>query len=285
VAVPLGLVVLVPVAAWQAGLVTARRSQLRAVPLAVGSVAAGRVTRLVWENEVGGLTYEVGASPDRCFVKWTPAASGIDLDKEAARLAWAAPLTPVPRLLSQGRDEAGSWIVTAALPGQNAVAPRWKADPRSAVTAIGEGLRAMHDALPVPACPFSWTAEDRLAEICGRAGEGRIDPVSWDEVHQPLTISRALELLADIPAADELVVCHGDSCAPNTLLTGDGRWSGHVDLGELGIADRWADLAIATWSTEWNYGPGWDRPLLDAYGVPPDTERTRYYRLLWDLGP
>jgi len=49
--------------------------------------------------------------------------------------------------------------------------------------------------------------------------------------------------------------------------------------------DRWADLAIATWSAGWNYGPGWERPLLDAYGVPPDPDRTRYYRLLWDLGP
>jgi aminoglycoside phosphotransferase len=41
-----------------------------------------------------------------------------------------------------------------------------------------------------------------------------------------------------------------------------------------------ADLAVATWGTEWNYGPGWDGLLLDAYGAPPDTERTRYYRLL-----
>ncbi len=87
---------------------------------------------------------------------------------------------------------------------------------------------------------------------------------------QPLGISRALALLADIPPVDRLVVCHGDSCAPNTLLTGDVRWSGHVDLGELGLADRWADLAIATWSSEWNHGPGWERLLLDAYGVPPD---------------
>jgi hypothetical protein len=45
------------------------------------------------------------------------------------------------------------------------------------------------------------------------------------------------------------------------------------------------DLAIATWSTTWNYGPGWEIPLLDAYGIAPDPERTRYYRLLWDLGP
>jgi kanamycin kinase len=79
------------------------------------------------------------------------------------------------------------------------------------------------------------------------------------------------------------VVCHGDACAPNTLLTVDGHWSGHVDLGLLGTADRWADLAVATWSTEWNYGPGWEQLLLDAYGIAADPERARYCRLLWDL--
>jgi aminoglycoside phosphotransferase len=63
----------------------------------------------------------------------------------------------------------------------------------------------------------------------------------------------------------------------------DGRWSGHVDLGALGLAGRWADLAVATWSTTWNYGPGWETPLLQAYGVAPDPDRTRYYRLLYDL--
>jgi kanamycin kinase len=63
-----------------------------------------------------------------------------------------------------------------------------------------------------------------------------------------------------------------------------GQWSGHVDLGDLGVADRWADLAIATWSTKWNYGPGREQVLLDAYGIKPDAERTHYYRLLWQLG-
>jgi kanamycin kinase len=254
------------------------------VPPAVEAVAAGRPARLVWENELGGLTFEVGAGADRCFVKWAPAASGIDLGSEAARLAWARPLTPVPEFISQGSDEAGTWLATAALPGHNAVADRWRARPQLAVRAIGEGLRAMHAALPVDTCPFSWTAEDRGADARRRAGEGRIDPASWHPVHRPLGTSRALELLAGIPPVDQLVVCHGDSCAPNTLLTDDGRWSAHVDLGALGIADRWADIAIATWSAEWNYGPGWEGLLLETYGIPPDPERTRYYRLLWDLG-
>jgi kanamycin kinase len=96
-------------------------------------------------------------------------------------------------------------------------------------------------------------------------------------------MAAALELAAAIPPVDRLVVCHGDACAPNTLLGPDGHWTGHVDLGLLGTADRWADLAVATWSTEWNYGPGWERRLLDAYGVRPDADRSRYYRLLWDL--
>ncbi|GAB3981885.1 aminoglycoside 3'-phosphotransferase [Actinoallomurus acanthiterrae] len=255
------------------------------VPASVSEMAAGRPTRAVWENELGGLTFEVGVDSDRFFAKWAPAGSGVDLTEEAIRLSWAVAFTPVPRLLDQGADDAGSWLVTAPLPGESAVADRWKAEPRTAVTAIGEGLRALHEALPVAPCPFSWTAEDRLADARRRAAQGRIDVTQWDPAHRPLGIEGALELLADIPPSDRLVVCHADSCAPNTLLSEDGRWSGHVDLGRLGVADRWADLAVAAWSTEWNYGPGWDGLLLDAYGVRPDPDRIRYYRLLWDLGP
>ena len=77
-------------------------------------------------------------------------------------------------------------------------------------------------------------------------------------------------------------MCHGDACCPNTLVGEDGRWAGHVDLGALGVADRWADLAVATMSTAWNYGPGWEADLLAAYGIEPDPERMDYYRKLWN---
>jgi kanamycin kinase len=253
------------------------------VPAGVAAAAAGCALRPVWVNAVGGLTFEAGKGPARRFIKWVPAGSGLDLAAEADRMSWAGAFHPVPLPLARGSDPAGSWLVTAALPGDSAVSPRWRDDPATAVTAIGEGLRALHEALPVETCPFSWSAGDRLADARQQAAHHRLDPRTWHSAHQALGVDRALGLAADIPPADRLVVAHGDACAPNTLIGADGRWSGHVDLGLLGTADRWADLAVATWSTEWNYGPGWERLLLDAYGVRPDPERTRYYRLLWDL--
>jgi kanamycin kinase len=236
-------------------------------------------------NELGGITFAVGADDPRRFVKWAPAGSGIDLGAEAARMRWASRFTPVPRVLGEGSDGSGSWLVTSALPGEMAVTDRWKTEPHTAVAAIGAGLRALHDALPVQSCPFSWSAGQRLATVRLRAQRGLLDPAQWHSDHQSLSVPQALALLAGIPPVDRLVVCHGDSCAPNTLLTDDGRLSGHVDLGDLGVADRWADLAIATWSTTWNFGPGWEIPLLNAYGVAPDPDRTSYYRLLYDLAP
>jgi len=230
------------------------------VPRAVVGLAGGRGVRAVWRNELGGLTFQVGAGDARWFVKWAPAGSGLDLPAEAARLRWAGRYAAVPRVLDAGADEDGAWLVTAGLPGRSAVDERWKRDPATAVRAIGAGLRALHDTLPVADCPFDWSAERRLAAVPAR-----------DRLGPP-------------PPVDGPVVCHGDACAPNTLVGDDGRWTGHVDLGALGVADRWADLAVATWSTEWNYGPGWERPLLDAYGIAPDPRRTAYYRRLWELG-
>ena len=255
------------------------------MPGRVEAIAEGRPIRPLWQNEAGGLAFLIGTGPGSCFVKWAPAGSGLDLPAEAVRLAWAVAFTPVARPLGQGADESGSWLIATALPGQSAVAPRWLADPRTAVTAIGRGLRALHDSLPVDGCPFSWTAPDRVTDARRRAASGGIDPARWDESHRRLGVGGALELLSEPPPVDQLVVCHGDACAPNTMLDEDGQWSAHVDLGDLGVADRWADLAVATWSTEWNYGPGWAGTLLEAYGVGPDPRRTEYYRLLWDLGP
>jgi kanamycin kinase len=252
------------------------------VPTVIFELAAGRPVRAVWLNELGGLTFELGTGSDRCFAKWAPADSELDLAGEASRMIWTRPFSLVPEVVAMGKDAAGSWLATTALSGESAVSDRWRQEPIVAVTAIGVGLRHLHDHAPVESCPFSWSVSDRIARARQRVADGMTRASAWHRTHQALTLEDAVAIATDPPEVDRLVVCHGDACAPNTIIDA-GTWSGHVDLGSLGVADRWADLAIATWSTEWNYGPGWEHTLLDAYGIESDPARTAYYRLLWDL--
>jgi kanamycin kinase len=132
------------------------------------------------------------------------------------------------------------------------VSDRWRADPEVAVRAIAEGLRRLH-----------------------RLSTDGLPPglESW--------VTRRPSALGRPPRTAHLVVVHGDACAPNTLLGPDGAFAATVDVGDLVIGDPWADLAVASMSLEWNYGPGWEPCFFDAYGAEPDDARIAYFRRLW----
>lgn len=267
----------------------------------------------VWRNEYGGLTVrledrrtssgldrEPALPPDRVparrpaqltnprpnggrrraerrrshstYLKWVPhSAPCPDLLAEADRLLWAGSFTPVPRVLGAGRDTHGSWMLTAAVEVGGAVAtsaiePQWRRRAERSAIAVGIGLRRFHDALPTDTCPFVRTAETRVAALSA----------------EPSAATRSAIMTRTPPPVDRLVVCHGDATVPNTLLDHVGRFAAHVDVGDLGVADRWSDIAVTTRSVTRRYGPGLEPLVLAAYGVAPDRERTAYYRALWD---
>lgn len=254
------------------------------LPPQVIELAAGRPVMPVWTNELGGLTVTVGAGSDAQFIKWSPHSSGVDLRDEAERMRWLDSYdVPTPTVLDVGVNGEGTWLCTRVLPGASAVAEACRQRPESTVRALGRALRAFHEALPFDECPFDWRLATRLAKLEQAVTDGRrsVRPSNDDFVH--LSLDVAMRVLRDLPTVDRPVVCHGDACAPNFLLDSNGGVSGIVDVGSLGQGDAWADISIATWSTTWNYGPGWEQTLLDAYGIDADPERTHYYRLLWDL--
>ncbi|MFI5046491.1 MAG: phosphotransferase [Acidimicrobiia bacterium] len=256
-----------------------------AVPRIVTTIAGSHPITPMWRNQIGGLTFAVEDPAGRRFVKWAPNGPESDARAEAARMEWVGQYSRAPRVIDVLDDPESDTtvLVTQALAGESAVSERWKSDPSTAAQVIGRGLRFLHDHAPVDTCPYSWSVEDRLAYARQKVDAGAAPPSRWPpEYAEDLSLTDALAIAATPPAIDVKVVCHGDACSPNTIID-RGEWSGHVDLGALGVADRWADLAIATWSLEWNYGPGWEPTLLDAYGIDPDPERCAYYRLLWEL--
>jgi len=222
------------------------------VPQIVVDRAVDGLAELVWRNELGGLTFKVADQ----FVKWNPRSSGIDLERERVRLQWISGLHPAPDVVAFGSDEEAQWLVTKALRGESAVGDQWRARRAEAINAIAAGLRAIHS-IPVDDFPANLVSE------------------VW--------IARAPDSIGDRPPITDPVLVHGDACAPNTLISPAGEWTGNVDFGDLSVGDRWADLAIASLSLDWNFGEGHQQELFDAYGVEPDVERIRYYRALWEF--
>lgn len=220
------------------------------IPPVVHEAARGQTPELVWRNDLGGLTFRAG---DR-FIKWNPRSTAIDLARERDRLRWIASRHPAPEVIGWGEDDTAQWMVTAALPGGCAVGDRWRARRPEAIRAIAVGIKAVH-AVPIDDFPAAWTSQ------------------VW--------ASRRPDRLGPAPHVEQPVLVHGDACAPNTLINEVGEWVGHVDFGDLCVGDRWADLAIASLSLDWNFGEGHQEELFEAYGIQPDPARIRYYRDLW----
>jgi kanamycin kinase/aminoglycoside 3'-phosphotransferase-3 len=71
----------------------------------------------------------------------------------------------------------------------------------------------------------------------------------------------------------------------------NGHFRGFIDVGDLGVGEKWRDIALCYRSLLHNadgtYGPVYpniapDR-LFSALGIAPDWEKVRYYRLLDEL--
>ncbi len=224
------------------------------VPDIVLEMAAGDVPELAWHNELGGLCFRLGER----YLKWNPRSTGIDLHRERVRLTWLEGRHPAPVVLDYGDNGDTQWMLTVALPARSVVQRDRSVPAEVAVPAIAHGLLVLH-ALPIEEFPD----ELRLA--------------SWANREPPQLGAR--------PTIDGPVVVHGDACAPNTLIGAASTWAGHVDLGDLTVGDRWADLAVASMSLEWNYSPPLEELFWSTYGVEPDEERIRYYRALWEAEP
>ena len=100
-----------------------------------------------------------------------------------------------------------------------------------------------------------------------------------------------LEWLYDNRPKEDFVLSHGDFCLPNIFINDD-KFSGFVDIGRMGVADRYQDIALCYRSLKHNFSgkfggkiyDGYDENMFfDALGIEPDFEKIRYYILLDEL--
>ncbi|MFE3884852.1 APH(3'') family aminoglycoside O-phosphotransferase [Streptomyces lydicus] len=222
------------------------------------------------------------------YAKCVPAVDSVDLKAERDRIAWLGGQgIPGPRVLDWHSGSAGACLVTSAVPGVPADQVS-AADLRDAWERIADAVLRLHEA-PVGECPFRRGLDAMVDAACDVVTREAVNPefLPVEQQHTP-----AAELLARLvpqlarrrgqEAADR-VVCHGDLCLPNIILDPQTlNVSGFIDLGRLGPADRYADLALLlanareTWPNEAQARAA-DLAFAERYGITLDHDRLRFY--------
>jgi aminoglycoside 3'-phosphotransferase-1 len=207
-------------------------------------------------------------APD-LYLKHARGALTDDLLAEADRLQWLAGRLPVPAVVQYRNAADEAWLVTEALPGEAAcelLEAETSADAQAGIVeAMARFLKTIHS-IPVQECPFDSGHVGRLAHARRRIDAGLVDEDDFDDEREGWTAEQVWQALQSaVPFAPDLVVTHGDF-SPDNVLIADGGVVGCIDVGRLGVADRYQDLAIA-WNCLEEFGPALQDRFLAAYGV------------------
>ncbi len=219
---------------------------------------------------MSGHLLRVSSAAGVFYVKHGPVA-----EVEYERLRWLKHWMAVPDIVAFDGD-----VLVLADVGRPSLERRAPADIG---TIMGRTLRELH-AVPIEECPFDEGLDVRLARAREHVREGLVDPDDFDDDHADLTPEQVYDrLLAERPAREDLVVAHGDYTPGNVLAS---RTGGPVliDVGGLGVADRYLDLSIALRDLSEDFGASAVDDFLAAYGLEEVDQRLLgYYRLLDEM--
>jgi len=202
----------------------------------------------VHEGESGDRVFR--SSDGRSYAKLAAGARALELAGERDRLGWLAArgfASPVPQDWRENED--GACLVMSAVPGVPAVTLAGD-DLLKAWPSMAGQLAAMH-ALPVEDCPFEKSLSGMFARAADVVARDAVNPdfLPEEDRNEPGIVLLA-RVEAEMPQrlaqerADR-VVCHGDPCLPNFMVDPQTlRCTGLIDLGRLGVADRYGDLAL-----------------------------------------
>ena len=220
----------------------------------------------------------------------------IETDNEDGIVKWLGGSIPVPEILMYHVENGKAYTLMSRLDGKMLCEEEFLTSPQRLIRLVADMLRMLW-AVDVTACPLR---ASRLDERL-RAARFRVEKhlVNLDNV-EPETFGpggfkdpeELLVWLEQNRPREDIVLTHGDFCLPNLFIKGD-KISGFIDLGKMGPADRWQDIAIVlrslkdNLSGKYNGGKAYFEfepyMLLDELRISMDEEKNRYYKLLDEL--
>lgn len=203
---------------------------------------------------------------------------------EAARLQWLSGHISVPEIIRHGRSGDAGWLLTSALKGESAYAAleAGATNKAAVVDKLALFLRQIHS-ISANSCPFDSNHNARLVSARENIDASLVDVDDFDEARLGWTAEQVWSRLQEfLPMNVSCAVTHGDYSLDNVFVH-EGEVSGCIDVGKVGLADPYQDIAIM-WNCLGEFGSAAQDRFLAAYGILNlDRDKLEFHLLLDEL--
>lgn len=217
-------------------------------------------------------------------------------DNEHEVVRWLRGRLTIPDILAYRVENEKAYTLMGRVEGKMLCDEEYLTEPHRLILLAAEALKTLWS-VDVADCHLSASRLDERLKAARYNVKNNL--VDLDNV-EPETFGdggfenpeQLLRWLEQNKPEEDIVLTHGDFCLPNIFVKDD-KLSGFIDLGKMGPADRWQDIAIVLRSLEHNFSGRYNggkayfkfEPymLLDELGLEMDAGKNRYYMLLDEL--
>lgn len=219
-----------------------------------------------------------------------------ETDNENEITRWLGSQIPIPNILAYSAIGDTAYTLMTRIDGQMLCDEEHLKQPEKLIKLAAEGLKTLWK-IDVKECQYQTS---RLNERLKAAEYNVLHNLVDLENVEPDTFGdegfanpqELIEWLKNNKPEEDIVLTHGDYCLPNIFIK-DNAICGFIDLGKMGPADGWQDVAIAIRSLKHNFDGRYTngkyvfdfkpQMLLDELGIEFDRQKYKYYLLLDEL--
>ena len=217
-----------------------------------------------------------------------------ETENEYEIMKWLEGKLPVPKVLCYETKDGVSYMLMSRVKGKMACDEFYMKRPELLVEVLAKGLKQLWS-VDVSKCLCNNDLDKKLRMAKYNVEHGLVDE---DDAEQGTfgeegfkNPEQLLEWLVEHRPSEEPVLSHGDFCLPN-IFAEDDSVSGYIDLGKMGKADKWQDIALCYRSLKHNYEGKYGEGVYECFEpnllfekleLEPDWEKINYYILLDEL--
>ena len=205
------------------------------------------------------------------------------LTAEFEKLKWLQGKLNVPKIILYDISDSTEYLITESVPGEMVCSKYYINHPNIGIKVIANAFNNIYS-VNIEDCPFDAAIDYKLKIIENNVKNKLIkeQDLKKETLKKYGSLDNILKYLKENKFYDELCFSHGDTSLPNIFVYKN-KFSGFIDVGECGIADKWFDLAICEKSIKRNYGEEFIPKFYKELKIIPDRNKIDYYLLMMEL--